>query len=80
MKKSGAGTYKTMTRLFLILFAIVISSSVFGQQVNVSFKIVNNKNEVIPYASVTVTKREDKTLYTHKTKWQTAVGLSNCPC
>ena len=59
MKKSGAGTYKTMTRLFLILFASIISSSLFGQQVNVSFKIVNSKNEAIPYASVTVTKRED---------------------
>lgn len=48
-----------MTRLFLILIAIVTSSSVFAQQVTVSFKIVNKKNEGIPYASISVGKGED---------------------
>jgi len=48
-----------MTRPFLILFAIIISSSVFAQQVNVSFKIINDKNEGIPYASVAATKKGD---------------------
>ncbi len=59
MKKFIAGTHKTMTRLFLILFTIVTSSSAFAQQVNVSFKIINKKNEGIPYASIAVTTRED---------------------
>jgi outer membrane receptor protein involved in Fe transport len=48
-----------MTRLFLILFAIFISSSLLAQHINVSIKIVNAKNEAIPYASVTVVKRDD---------------------
>ena len=48
-----------MTRFFLILFAIIISSSLFAQHVNVTFKIVNNKNEAIPYASVSVIKKGD---------------------
>ena len=48
-----------MTRLFLILFAVIISSSLLAQHVNVSFKIVNNKNEAIPYASVSVIKKGD---------------------
>jgi len=50
---------KTMPRLFLILFAIIISSSLLAQHANVSFKIVNNKNEAIPYASVSVIKKGD---------------------
>src|SRR5436190_4565321 len=60
MKKFIAGTHKTMTRFFLILFAIVTSSSVFAQQVNITFKIVNPKNERIPYASISVTTGKDK--------------------
>ena len=48
-----------MIRFALILPAIIISSSVFAQQVNVTLKIVNNKNDVISYASVTVTARQD---------------------
>jgi len=48
-----------MIRFALILPAIIISSSVFAQQVNVILKIVNNKNDVISYASVTVTARQD---------------------
>jgi hypothetical protein len=48
-----------MTRLFLILFAIIISASLLAQHVNVSFKIVNNKNEAISYASVSVIKKGD---------------------
>ncbi len=59
MKKFIAGTHKTMTRLFLILFTIVTSSSAFAQQVNVSFRIINKKNEGIPYASIAVNTRED---------------------
>jgi hypothetical protein len=48
-----------MTRLFLILFATIISWPLLAQHVNVSFKIVNNKNEPIPYASVRVIKKGD---------------------
>jgi len=48
-----------MTRLFLILVATIISSSVFSQQVNVGFKVVNGKNEGVPYASVSVIRAMD---------------------
>src|SRR6476620_3473664 len=58
-EKTIAGILKNMTRIFLILFAIIISSSILAQHVNVSFKVINSKNEAIPYASVSVIKKGD---------------------
>jgi len=49
-----------MIRCFYGFFvSIFISAQLYAQQVNVSFKIVNNKNEPIPFASFSVVKRND---------------------
>ena len=59
MKKFFARFGNNMIRPLLIAFTTIISFSSFSQQINVSFKITNNKNEPVPYASFTVVKRTD---------------------
>ena len=59
IEKVIAQTREAMIRIFLILFAVITFSPALAQHINVNFKIVDNKNEGIPYASVTVLKRGD---------------------
>jgi len=61
MKNFFARIRNNMIRVLLTAFATIVSLTLFSQQISVSFKIVNNKNEPVPYASVTVIKRVDTT-------------------
>jgi hypothetical protein len=45
----------------LFLFLLFHKNGLWAQQVNVSFKLVNSKQEPVPYASIVVVSRKDST-------------------
>jgi outer membrane receptor for ferrienterochelin and colicin len=58
-EKFSARISEISRRLLFFIFPIIFSQLLFGQQINISFKITNNKNEPIPYASLVVFKKSD---------------------
>jgi hypothetical protein len=46
-------------RYFFLFFAITISLHSFSQQISVTLKVTDSKNEPVPFASITVAKKND---------------------
>lgn len=61
MKKFSARISENRIRALLFTFTTIVSLSLFSQEIPVRLKIINSKNEPVPYASFVVIKRSDST-------------------
>ena len=74
MKNFSARISEIPRHLLFFIFPVILSQSLFGQQINVSFKITDNKNEPVPFASITIVEKAD-TLQIQK-KVADSIGLA----
>lgn len=57
-----------------IIFQFLCSSLIYGKEVSVRIKVTGNKNELIPFSSVTITSGEDSTKHLSTITDETAVA------